>query len=65
MDFELAENLTVKLEGRYDRITDGSNQSSRLAVNPLSDEDVFLNGSTGQAGESDQFTTGVEVIYAF
>ena len=65
VDYRLSENLTVKVEARYDDVLEGTNQSSRQPGSSLSDEDLFINGSTGTAGESDQFTTGVEVIYSF
>jgi hypothetical protein len=65
VDYKLAENLTVKVEARYDDVTEGTNQSSRLGGNPRSDDDIFLNGSNNTASEDSLFTTGVEVIYTF
>jgi len=64
VDYKLAENLTVKVEARYDDISEGTNQSSRIAGNPRSDDDLFFNAS-GVPTQDDQFTTGVEVIYTF
>jgi hypothetical protein len=65
VDYALAENLTVKVETRYDNVNQGTNQSSRNVLNPNSGSDIFLSGSNNQERENDQWSTGVEVIYAF
>jgi len=56
VDYKLTEDLMVRGEVRYDKITDGGD---------LFQGDNSFGVNAGEFDEDDQVTAGVEVIYTF